>query len=97
MRSGTEYPQGETLLESPGETDTEKIGHLFKLISNVSMAINQHAVMINKQQASQKKFVEEQEVTSLFDKIAESISLYDDEFIQRLEIPGNLACDPRCQ
>lgn len=52
--------------------------------------------MINKQQNSQKKFVEEHEVTSLFDKIAESISLYDDEFIQRLEIPGTQLSKPRC-
>ena len=51
------------------------------------MAINQHAVVINKQQTSQKKYVEEQEACSYFDKIAESISLYDEEFIQRLEIP----------
>ena len=51
------------------------------------MAINQHAVMINKQQTSQKKYLEEQEACSYFDKIAESISLYDEEFIQRLEIP----------
>lgn len=67
------------------------MNHLFKLITNMSMAINQHAVIINKQQVNQKKFVEESEVCSMFDKIAESISLYDDEFIQRLEIPGRLS------
>jgi len=69
---------------------------MFKLINNISMAINQHAVMINKQQSSQKKYVEESEVCSLFDKIAESISLYDDEFIDRLEIPGTRS-SPSCQ
>ena len=73
------------------------MSHLFKLINNISMAINQHAVMINKQQSGQKKFVEESEVCSLFDKIAESVSLYDDEFIERLEIPGRPRSSSRQQ
>lgn len=88
MRAGTEFPQGETLNEGPAETEGEKITQLYKLISNISMAINQHAVMINKQQASQKKYVEEQEIISHFDTIAESISLYDEEFIRALDLSG---------
>jgi hypothetical protein len=88
VRAGTEFPQGDPFQEGPGETDSEKVAHLYKLISNLSMAVNQHAVMINKQQVSQKKFVEEQEVISHFDTIAESISLYDEEFIKALDLKG---------
>lgn len=51
------------------------------------MALNQHAVIINKQQESTKKYVEEAEMSSHLDKIAESVSLYDEEFVARLEIP----------
>lgn len=57
------------------------------------MAVNQHAVMINKQQVTQKKFVEENEVVSHFDTIAESISLYDEEFIKALDLKGKRLCD----
>jgi hypothetical protein len=87
VRAGTDFPQGDPASDPPGETDADKIAHLFKLVNNVSMALNQHAVLINKQQTSQKKYLEEQEACSYFDKIAESISLYEEEFIQRLEIP----------
>ena len=76
-------------MEGTAESEEEKIAQLYKLISNISMAINQHAVMINKQQSSQKKFVEEHEVISHFDTIAESISLYDEDFIKALDLAGN--------
>lgn len=87
VRSGTDYPHGEPTGEETGETPEDKMANMYKLINNISMALNQHAVMINKQYTSQKKYVEEKEVCSLFDKVAESISIYDEEFIQRLEIP----------
>lgn len=51
------------------------------------MALNQHAVVINKQQETTNKYVEEAELSSHLDKIAESVSLYDEEFVARLEIP----------
>lgn len=51
------------------------------------MALNQHAVVINKHQESNKTYVEEAELSGHLDKIAESVSLYDEEFVARLEIP----------
>jgi hypothetical protein len=88
VRAGTEYPAGDINHELPGETDPDKIAQLFKMINNLSMALNQHAVIINKTQQNEKKYLEEQEACGMFDKIAEAISLYDNEFIEKLEIPG---------
>lgn len=56
------------------------------MFKSVTHAINQHAVILNKLNAKSQDFVEHQELRGALDKIEGVISLYDNEFVNKLEI-----------
>lgn len=60
------------------------------IFKNIFQSINQHAVIINNVKDKQKKYLEEKEVSDCFLTLSNAISLYNDEFVNVLEIPGNL-------
>jgi hypothetical protein len=53
-------------------------------------AINQHAVIINNMKVKQKTFVEERELGECLGTVQNAMSLYNDEFVEVLEIPDNV-------
>jgi hypothetical protein len=68
--------------------DSDKIGSLHEFMKTITQAVNQHAVMMNNMHEKQKDFVEHRELIGSFDKIEGAISLYDTEFLKKLEIEG---------
>ena len=63
---------------------------LIPLMKNMFQSINQHAVIINNMKSKQKNYVEERELGECLGTVQNAMSLYNEEFVEVLEIPDNI-------
>ena len=59
-------------------------------LRTVTQALNQHAVVLNKLSNENDVFVRKVELTNVLDKIEGAISIYDNQFLEKLEIQGRI-------
>lgn len=86
MKGGQEFPADSTKFSSLTGEPGDQITQLYEVFKSVTHAMNQHAVILNKLNAKSQDFVEHSELRGALDKIEGAISLYDNEFLNQLEI-----------
>jgi hypothetical protein len=98
QRGSLEFPPreaGDNILGDPSDKEEDKSLNdlknlLIPMMKSMFGAINQHAVIINNMKVKQKTFVEERELGECLGTVQNAMSLYNDEFVEVLEIPDNV-------
>lgn len=88
MKGGVEFPPEAAKFSKLSGDENQKFDSLHEYFKTMTHAINQHAIILNKLTVKSQDFVEHNELRSVLDKIEGVISIYDDEFLNKLEIDG---------